>query len=85
MKDNYVVENSDGNKGSLEKIIGDIVSDDNEFEEDVNNLQKNGTPISSDSTSMNNVPYGEKSDQDLKEDSTKSDDTVESSDRKSVV
>ena len=28
---------------------------------------------------MNNVPYGEKSDQDLKEDSTKSDDTVESS------
>ncbi|GIT15887.1 MAG: hypothetical protein CM1200mP37_4680 [Chloroflexota bacterium] len=79
MKDNYVMENSDGNKGSLEKIIDDIVSDDNGFEEDVNNLQKNGTPISSDSTSMNNVPYGEKSDQDLKEDSTKSDDTVESS------
>lgn len=79
MKDNYVMENSDGNKGSLEKIIDDIVSDDNGFEEDVNNLQKNGTPISSDSTSMNNVPYGEKSDQDLKEESTKSDDTVDSS------
>ena len=77
MKDNYVVENSDGNKGSLEKIIGDIVSDDNEFEEDANNLQKSSTPISSDSISVNNVPYGEELDQDLKEESTNDDDRVE--------